>query len=88
MIKIHVFLKQHNGDFRMVHKQIELPIVPPPDSYFSYQEGWGMSCVNGARLDNGVYLEVTSSGISLSGYGPQFTPKEIEELISLGWTAA
>lgn len=86
MIKIDVFFKQHNPKVHMVHKQIELPCVPPPDSYFSYQDGWSLSCVNGARLDGGVYLEVTLSGISLSGYGPQFTPSEIDSLVSLGWT--
>lgn len=85
MVKIYVSFRQKGGMMlRSIVKEIELAAVPPPGSYFEYEDGWGLAYV-APYSERGVHLEITGSGISISGYGPQFSPDEIESLQELGW---
>lgn len=84
MISIYVRLCQKKGPFLALRKLIELPIVPPPGSWFEYQTGWPLAYL-GTDLGE-LNLLVSSDGVTITGYGPQFSEDEIERLIeNHGW---
>lgn len=78
-MKVHVYFRQKKGP-KTVSKEIELAAVPYPGSFFEYEEGWALAEVGGLLSSH-----ITKDGVSISGYGPQFTQEELYSLEELGW---
>lgn len=79
-MKVHVYFRQKRIGLKTASKEIELAAVPYPGSFFEYEEGWALAEVGGL-----LSLHITKDGVSVSGYGPQFTQEELHSLEELGW---
>lgn len=81
-MKVSVYFRQKNIENSTVIKEIELAAVPYPGTFFEYQDGWGLAEVGGSSR---LSLHITNESVSISGYGPQFTAEEMEDLRKNGW---
>lgn len=82
-IPVYVSFRQVR-DNSSISKIVYYPCMPVPGCYIEYEDGWGMVRIN-PHNEDGMHLEVTISEVSISGYGPQFSEKEIKSLLELGW---
>lgn len=85
MVRVFVNFRQGNGT--TLTKAVELCVIPPPGSWFQYEEGWSLAYVPIPGRDQvrpmEVYVYRDTVGITL--FGKQFSAGEAAALEELGW---